>query len=290
MMAAGDPNADKGADAKPPAGDGPRPRYKRSAKNYLLDGHFQLKYTGFLVAITSVLSIALGAIILEASRDVLRQTQETVEQGKATVEQGEATVVRGQKVIEESDKVSQVVGSTIENCYQGDDYKPLLDSYKKDAAEKANGLADEQAKLQADKKFLEATRDNLEKNFQEAKTRQTQLLIGLGVVLLILIFAIGVAGIVFTHKIAGPIFKMKRLFRQVGEGKLVLREKLRKGDELVHFFEAFEKMVDQLRGKQKREIVEVDTIMKKLEAENADGEALKSLRVLRAEMIDHLEP
>jgi nitrogen fixation/metabolism regulation signal transduction histidine kinase len=276
--------------AKPPAGDGPRPRYKRSAKNYLLDRHFQLKYTGFLVAITSVLSLALGGIILEASQDVLRQTQETVEQGKATVAQGEATVVRGQKVIEESDKVSQVVGSTIENCYQGDDYKPLLDSYKKDAAEKAQGLADEQAKLQADKKFLEVTRDNLEKNFQDAKLRQTQLLIGLGVVLLVLIFAIGVAGIVFTHKIAGPIFKMKRLFRQVGEGKLVLREKLRKGDELVHFFEAFEKMVDQLRDKQKREIEEVDVILGQLEAEKSDSAGVKNLRALRAEMVDHLEP
>lgn len=275
---------------KPPADGGPRPRYKRSAKNYLLDRHFQLKYTGFLVAITSVLSIALGGIILEASRDVLRQTQETVEQGKATVEQGEATVVRGQKVIEESDKVSQVVGSTIENCYQGDDYKPLLDSYKKDAADKAAGLADEQAKLQADKKFLEQTRDQLELKFQEAKLRQTQLLIGLAVVLLILIFAIGVAGIVFTHKIAGPIYKMKRLFRQVGEGKLVLREKLRKGDELVHFFEAFEKMVDQLRDKQKREIEEVDVILKQLESESADSAGVKQLRTLRAEMIDHLEP
>ena len=267
-----------------------RPRYKRSAKNYLLDKHFQLKYTGFLVAITAVLSLALGGIIFEASRDVLRQTQETVEQGKATVEQGEATVVRGQKVIEESDKVSQVVGSTIENCYQGDDYKPLLDSYKKDAADKAKALADEQAKLQADKKFLETQRDTLEKNFVEAKKRQTQLLIGLGAVLLILIFAIGVAGIVFTHKIAGPIFKMKRLFRQVGEGKLVLREKLRKGDELVHFFEAFEKMVDQLRDKQKREIEEVDQILKQLEEESSDSAGVKKLRSLRAEMVDHLEP
>jgi geranylgeranyl reductase len=56
-----------------------------------------------------------------------------------------------------------------------------------------------------------------------------------------------VAGIVFTHKVAGPIFKMKRLLRQVGAGKLVLRERLRKGDELQHFFEVFEEMVAELR-------------------------------------------
>ena len=44
--------------------------------------------------------------------------------------------------------------------------------------------------------------------------------------LALLVIAIGFAGIVFTHKIAGPIFKMKRLLRQVGEGKLVVSERL----------------------------------------------------------------
>jgi nitrogen fixation/metabolism regulation signal transduction histidine kinase len=106
----------------------------------------------------------------------------------------------------------------------------------------------------------------------------------------LVLFVVPASPVVFTHKIAGPIFKMKRLFRQVGEGKLVLREKLRKGDELVHFFEAFEKMVDQLRDKQKREIEEVDIILKQLEDERGDGVGVKQLRTLRAEMVDHLEP
>ncbi len=267
-----------------------RPKYKRSAKNYLLDAHFQLKYTGFLVAITLVLSLALGALVYLASESVLEQTRDTVEQGKATVAQFEATVSRGQTVIEESDKVSQVVGTQLDCAYCGEEYAPMRESFKKDAAAQAAKLRDEQTKLVADKKAIDERSFELETELGKAMMRQKQLLTALGAVLLILVLAIGVAGIIFTHKIAGPIFKMKRLFRQIGEGKLLLREKLRKGDELVHFFEAFEGMVTQLREKQKREIVEVDAIIASLEASKVEGDGLDKLKKLRGEMQDHLEP
>ncbi len=36
-----------------------RARYQRSARNYLIDQNFQLKYTGFLVGISLALSVAL---------------------------------------------------------------------------------------------------------------------------------------------------------------------------------------------------------------------------------------
>ena len=96
-----------------------------------------------------------------------------------------------------------------------------------------------------------------------------------------------------THKVAGPIFKMKRLLRQIGEGKLVLRERLRKGDELQHFFDTFERMVNDLRAHQQGEIAKVDAVVLKLESEGSakDTEAngLGMLKKLRQEMQDQLE-
>jgi nitrogen fixation/metabolism regulation signal transduction histidine kinase len=137
--------------------------------------------------------------------------------------------------------------------------------------------------------LLEQRSKELEAEAARAVDRQRQLRIGLGIVLSSLVLAIGIAGIVLTHKIAGPIFKMKRLFREVGEGKLVLREKLRKGDELQHLFEGFEKMVNALRDTQKLEISDVDAVIEKLSAEgHGDSAASAALKKLRAEMEDRI--
>src|SRR5207247_1672345 len=99
--------------------------------------------------------------------------------------------------------------------------------------------------------------------------------------------------IIFTHKVAGPIFKMKRLLREIGKGRLVIRERLRKGDELVHFFLTFEEMVQDLRDKQAREIAQLDGAIARLDQRPSDGQAgfvqvdaggLADLRELRREM------
>ena len=91
---------------------------------------------------------------------------------------------------------------------------------------------------------------------------------------------------------------MKRLLREVGEGKLVLREKLRKGDELQHFFETFEKMVNDLRRHQQSEIAKVDDILARLDDapvsqrgnKEVDADGIELLKRLRREMQDQLEP
>jgi nitrogen fixation/metabolism regulation signal transduction histidine kinase len=107
-------------------------------------------------------------------------------------------------------------------------------------------------------------------------------------VLSLLVVGIGVAGIIVTHRVAGPIHKMKRLLGYVGDGHLMLTEKLRKGDELQHFFDAFEKMVNNLRKRQQNEIDMLDRAIAGLEGTVAD-EQLTQLRALRREMQDALE-
>ncbi len=270
----------------------PRPRYKRSFKNYLLDPHFQLKYTGLLVGIAIVLSLGLGVLLWRASKEIGEQTQLTVKQGTETVEQGKKTVERGKEVIVQSDKVNQVVTSTMETCYA--DSPELLESFRKDAAKDQDRLKDEQKKLEGDTAFLTTRAQELEAQGAEVERRQAQLGTALVLALVVLVLGIGLAGIVFTHKIAGPIFKMKRLLRQVGEGKLVVRERLRKGDELVHFFEVFEQMVETLRTHQKQEIEKLDRIIARLERgdgyRDGTGDGLAELKDLRTEMQARLEP
>jgi nitrogen fixation/metabolism regulation signal transduction histidine kinase len=269
-----------------------RPRYKRSFKNYLLDPHFQLKYTGLLVGIAIVLSAGLGVLLWRAGKELGEQSQVAVQQGAETVEQGQKTIERGKEVIVQSDKVNQVVTSTMETCYA--DSPELLESFRKDAGKDQERLKQEQQKLEDDAQFLKNRAASLLQQKTDLENRQAKLGMALLLALVVLVLGIGIAGIVFTHKIAGPIFKMKRLLRQVGEGKLVVRERLRKGDELVHFFEVFEQMVETLRTHQQEEIDKIDKILERLESSEGyrdkKGDGIAELKALRNEMQARLEP
>ncbi|KYF50769.1 hypothetical protein BE08_35865 [Sorangium cellulosum] len=280
-----------------------RARYQRSARNYLLDQRFQLKYTGFLVGISLALSVALGVLLWNASSKIIEQSRTAVQQGQETVRQGQETVKRGQEVLVQSRRVSEVVAMNIAKEYKDDPElaKTFGEAAQRDESklkdEQARKLKDEQARLERDAATLQQRAEALERQAAEVAHNQQMLLRLIVALLSLLVLGVGVAGIVFTHKIAGPIFKMKRLLRQVGEGKLVVRERLRKGDELQHFFEAFEKMVEDLRERQQAKIVKMDAILEKLEADarasksarDVDAEGLAQLRRLRTEMQEQLD-
>ena len=283
------------SEASRSASPAPTGRHHRSARNYLLDTHFQLKYTGFLVGIALFLSIALGVIVWNTSRKVVEQSRSAVENGQETVERGQETVERGKQVLVQSKRVSQVVAMNIAKEYKDD--PELAKTFGEAAAQDDRKLEEEQVRLERDAAELKKRAELLRAQAVEMEEQQRMFLVGLWIMLSLLVIAIGLAGIVFTHRIAGPVFKMKRLLRQVGEGKLILRERLRKGDELQHFFEAFEKMVDALREHQKGEIAKVDAILAKLDEapvsqrgnKEVDADGVAMLKKLRRDMQGQIE-
>jgi hypothetical protein len=250
----------------PAAGGG---RHQRRMRNYLLDRHFQLKYTGYLVAIALALSISLGLILARTARAVVAQSEESVRQG-------ESVVARGREVVAESQKVSAVVQMNIVKDPVYADNPALLDAFKEDAEKQDERLEEQQQRLENQAEFLKQTS-------RDIAERQKKMFMTLILVLVLLVMGVGIAGIVVTHRVAGPIFKMKRQLRDVGEGHLKMPGKLRKGDELVHFFETFEHMVQSLRDRQQAEIEMLERAMQRLEGQ-APEEAMKPLRDLRAEM------
>jgi hypothetical protein len=56
---------------------------------------------------------------------------------------------------------------------------------------------------------------------------------------LLLVFGLAVYGIKMTHKVAGPLFKVGLYFGKMREGRLDKVYNLRKGDQLVDFYEHF---------------------------------------------------
>lgn len=270
-------------------------RHNRSPKNYLLDRRFQLKYTGLLVGIAMLLSLSLGAVIWGSSSTIVEQNGRAVELGFELVSQGNATVERGKQVLEQSRKVSQVVAMNIAKEYADD---PELAKTFREATERDEKvLAEEQARLERDAGTIAKRAQELRVQAEQLEEQQRTLRAILVFALSSLVVALGLAGIVVTHKVAGPIHKMKRLLREVGKGKLVMRERLRKGDELVHFFEAFEQMVMDLRTKQEAEIAKVDEVLAKLEGaprsergmREFDEDGVSLLRRLRKEMREQID-
>lgn len=249
-------------------------RHQRKLKNYLLDPHFQLKYTAYLVVITIALGGSLGLVVWQTSNQVVAQSQKNVAQGHRVVG-------LGREVVGESRKVSEVVKMNIVKDPVYQDNPALLEAFTTDAKKQDQRLQEQEAQLVAQAESLKNESSSL-------KAFQSRMMLTLVGVMLLLVVGIFVAGIMVTHKVAGPIFKMKRMIRDVGEGRLRIPGKLRKGDELVHFFDAFDQMVRSLRARQENEIAMLESAIAQLEGK-ADASALKPLQDLKREMQDSLD-
>jgi nitrogen fixation/metabolism regulation signal transduction histidine kinase len=227
--------------------------YKRHVRNYLLDSHFQLKYTGFLVAVAIVISAIMGVVLYRTTREMVDESAKVVEES--------------QKVSEESKKVSEVSRMNIKDL--ASDSPELLAEFNKEAAEHDKMIADQQ-------KAIADQQTALIKN-------QTLIIWSLVGGLALMVVLIGMLGIYFTHKVAGPVYKMKRLLKQVGEGHLNVEARLRKGDELQDFFDAFTHMVAGLRQFEKGQLVEIESALDAVER-GAKEDAKASLGRVREAM------
>jgi nitrogen fixation/metabolism regulation signal transduction histidine kinase len=247
----------------------PGGRHQRRLRNYLLDAHFQLKYAGFLVAITFVVSAFLGFILWRTSDAVIAQSYESVTVGEQVVE-------RGRDVVKESKKVNAVVQMNIVRDPAYADNPALLTAFQSDAQENDD-------KLNLQQQRLEEQASRLKEQSSALLRQQRTIGMALIVALAILVVCVGLAGIVVTHKVAGPVFKMKKQLVALTAGNYQVPAPLRKGDELVDFFEVFRSMVQKLRDRQEREIALLDRAIGNLRTKT-DEEDLRELSSLRADM------
>lgn len=232
--------------------------HKRSVRNYLLDSRFQLKYTGFIVLVAVVISGVMGAVLYSTTR--------------AMVQESEKVVTESAKVSEESRKVSEVSRMNVKDL--ASDSPELLAVFNKEADEHDKAIAAQQSAIANDQSML--------------IHRQEVVIWSLVGGLALMVVLIGLLGIYFTHKVAGPVYKMKRLLKQVGQGSLRVEARLRKGDELQDFFDAFTQMVAGLRDMEKRQLDDLDKALDAL-GRGAGDDAKASLGRVREAMKGALE-
>lgn len=232
----------------------------RHKQSYLLDPRFQLKWTGYLVVVVVLVMTGLGFVIARTA-------------GRAS-DTASLAVTQAEKAFEESRSNNILARRSVQL---------------------AGG---ENAALQAvmDESLGEVDAQS-EKNLADVRARQSDiardrhnlqlLLVGAGLLLLVLLF---VMGVLITNRIVGPVHKMKRLLRRVSTGRLVIDERLRKGDELEDLFDTFLQMTYSLRAMQAARLATLDGTLRRAENAGTPEEVLEGLRALRAQMVLGLEP
>jgi nitrogen fixation/metabolism regulation signal transduction histidine kinase len=232
----------------------------RRKKSYLIDPRFQLKWTGYLVVVVVLVMTVLGLVIARTA-------------GRAS-DTASIAVLQAEKAFEESRSNNILARRTVQLAGgENPALQAVMDeSLAEVDAQSEKNLADVRSK-------------------QAGITRYRQhmqlLLVGAGLCLLLLLTAMGV---VITHRIVGPVHKMKRLLRRVSTGRLVIEERLRRGDELEDLFDTFLQMTYSLRAMQAARLATLDGTLRRAELSSTPIEVLDGLRALRAQLVLGLEP
>jgi len=133
------------------------------------------------------------------------------------------------------------------------------------------------AQLAAQPDLDDATAADLEQ-FANDEDRKVRNAIVVGVMLLTI--ALGLTGILVTHRVVGPAYRMKRLFAHVGEGHLQVNTGIRKGDELQDLYRSFAEMVESLREQRTEDVERLEATVARMEAAGVESAYVTELRSL----------
>jgi nitrogen fixation/metabolism regulation signal transduction histidine kinase len=232
---------------------------RRKKKSYLLDPRFQLKWTAYLVVVVALVMVGLGIVIARTAGRASDTAQVAVAQAEKAFEESRANSILARKSVELAAPDNAALASVMDES---------LAEVDAQAAKNVADVRSQQVRIASD------------------RHRVAELLVGGGIALVLLLFAMG---IVITHRIVGPVHKMKRLLRRVSTGRLMIEERLRRGDELEDLFDTFLQMTYSLRAMQNARIATLDDTLARAQAASVPAEVVDGLRALRAQMVLGLE-
>ena len=107
------------------------------------------------------------------------------------------------------------------------------------------------------------------------------LALGLGT----LVIALGLLGIVITHKVAGPVFVVSRFTRHISNGRWNAIRPFRKGDEFQFLYDDFQHMVTALKKIPEDDIAILQEVLERLRSVT-DQTSLEEARVRISALIE----
>ncbi|HET6981946.1 MAG TPA: signal protein [Myxococcaceae bacterium] len=205
---------------------------QRKMRNYLLDAPLQLRFTAVLVTATLLGAGLLGIFLARAMNRLSEQAERAVEARAAAAQ------------------ASHELGNASLS-------KTLLDRFN-----------DPQftAQLERQARAIDAAyqAEQVQVAEQRRDVARESTRIGWLVLCSVVVFVLAVLllGIVITHRIAGPVYRVRRLLADLGEGRReVPRHGLRDGDELRELFDSASSLVKTLRAEDESTFEAVSTAL-----------------------------
>ena len=105
--------------------------------------------------------------------------------------------------------------------------------------------------------------------------RSDRLLLGAFVAIAALLAAaLGLIGVVITHRVAGPVFVMGHYLRVLAEGRFPRMRTLRRSDELKTFFKTFLEAVDAMKLREARHTAVLEDAIRRMREAAPDAPEL----------------
>jgi len=202
----------------PPPPASPGGLGQRKLRNYLLDQRFQLKFAAYFVVLTLIVAGILAVFLVITTDSLFEEMNGAVDARSRAAE------------------TSRELGT----CSLNNELTRNLDNpdFAQSLARRSKALDD----------AFEAEKQSVLQQKVELVAQQKRTLALLVAALLGFVVLVALGSIMLTHRIVGPLFRIKRMAREVSSG--LLRPPtygLRPGDELVDVFEIFAAMVTFLR-------------------------------------------
>jgi len=208
------------------------PRQRR-LRNYLLDAPLQLRFTSILLLATLLGAGLLGIFLARALNRLADQAERAVEARAAAAQ----------------------ASHELHNAALS---KTLLERF---------GDPQFTAQMERQAQAIDAAygAEQAQVSEQRLEVQREQKRIGWLVFLSVLVFSLGVLalGIVLTHRIAGPVFRVRRLLDDLRDGRRqVPSHGLRDGDELRDLFDSAAELVRTLRAEDVATLATVSEVLK----------------------------
>ena len=243
--------------------DGPKhPKPRRRVRNFLLEPRFQLRYAALLAGVATLVFAVLGVVIVHTGRITAEVSNEAVDLAGVAADQSE-------RALQESQSSARILQLQRLSESAGDPSVARAMAAELDSIESQGRAASRVVQRQREQ--ARAKRGQIER----LRKQIVYSVLGAGLVMCLALFAVG---IVLSHRIVGPAYRLRQLFWKVSRGDLEITERLRPGDELVDLFEAFTSMVAALRAQQAGDLIALeDTLQKITKAHPDDAETLREL-------------
>ncbi|MCI0572572.1 MAG: signal protein [Myxococcaceae bacterium] len=224
---------------------------RRRLRNYLLDARIQLKFTAYMVGVTIGIALLLGTFLFRNTQALLTETQEAVEARSVAAEASR-----------------ELTRAILTNQLLQRMEDP---AFARQLEEESRSI---DARYERERLAVVTARSDLVR-------RQKLTWLALAGALVSFIVVIALATIVITHRVVGPIYRIRRLVHAVGDGELhASTHQLREADELKDLFADVTRMVHSLRTLQQEDLDAMTRALRHARAQDANAELVQQLEAL----------